>query len=67
MHYKCKKVILNHGRSFIDSSNWIENKRAAINPKNKYDNCFQYALTAALSQENIKNCLERMSNVFYKL
>ena len=52
-----------HRRSFIDSSDWRENKRAVVDPKSKYDKCFQYTLAAALSQQNIKNCPEARSNI----
>ena len=49
LYYKCHKVNLNRGGSYIDSPDWIKNKKATINPINKKDNkCFQYAVTAAL-------------------
>ena len=37
-----------------------KNKKATINPKNKDDKCFQYALTVTLNYQNIKNNLERI-------
>ena len=40
----------------------VENK-AAINPKNNYDNCFQYVLTAALNYQNIKSHPEIVPNL----
>ena len=55
LYYKCHKINLNRGRSYIDSTDWIKNKKAAINPTNKKDNkCFQYAVTVVLSNEEIK-------------
>ena len=49
------KVSLNRGRSFIDSRNWIKNKKTIINPINKKENkCFQYAVTVALNHEEIR-------------
>ena len=36
----------------------VENKKATINPKNNDDNCFQYALTAALNHQNIEKTLK---------
>ena len=55
LYYKCHKINLNRGRSYIDSTDWIINKNAAINPTNKKDNkCFQYAVTVVLSNEEIK-------------
>ena len=38
-----------------------KNKKATINPKNKEDKCFQYALTAALNYEKIKKDPQRIS------
>ena len=55
LYYKCHKINLNRGRSYIDSPNWIKNKTASINPINKKDNkCFQYVVTVALHHEEIK-------------
>ena len=43
LYCKCHKINANRGRSNIDSSDWIKNKKATINPINKKDNkCFQY-------------------------
>ena len=42
---------------------WIKKKKIAINPKNKDDKCFQYAITAALHHRAIKPQSERVSNV----
>ena len=42
----------NRGRSYINSPDWIKNKKATINPINKRDNeGFQYPVTAALNHE----------------
>ena len=47
-----------------NSPEWIKNKKAIKNPKNKkYDKCFQYVLTAALNYQNIKNNPERISKI----
>ena len=35
LYYKCHEINLNCGGSYIDSSDWIKNKKAAINPINK--------------------------------
>ena len=48
--------------SYIDSPKWLKNKKATINPKDNDNNCFQYALTAALNYKNIKNHPERISD-----
>ena len=49
------------GRSYIDSPKWL--KKALINPKNKDNECFHYALTAALNFKNIESDPERISNL----
>ena len=50
LYYKCHKVNANRFGSYIDSPNWIKNKKATINPINKKDNkCFQYTVTVALN------------------
>ena len=54
LHYKLYKISLNRGGSYIDSPEWLKKKKATVNPKNKDDKCFQYALTVALNYQNIK-------------
>ena len=39
MYYKCHKVNFRPGGSYTDSPDWI--KKAAINPKNEDDKCFE--------------------------
>ena len=64
LYYDLNKISLDRGGSHIDSPEWIKNKKATINPKNKKDNkCFQYALTVALNHEKIKDHPERMSKI----
>ena len=37
-YYKCHKINPSHVGSYIDSPDWIKNKKATINPINKKDN-----------------------------
>ena len=60
LYYDFDKINLGRGKSYIDSPKWLKNKKATINRKNSNDKCFQYALTAALNCEQIKNNLERV-------
>ena len=53
LYYHLQKVGLKRSGSYIDSPEWLKNKKATINPKNNDDNCFQYALTVALNHQNI--------------
>ena len=41
LYYKCHEINPNHGKSWIDSPDWIKNKKATINTINKKDKkCF---------------------------
>ena len=51
---KCHKINHNCSGSHVDSPDWIENEKATINPINKKDKCFQYAVTVALNHKEIK-------------
>ena len=58
-----QKEGLKRSGSYTDSPEWLKNKKATINPKNNDNNCFQYALTAALNYQNIKSNPERISKI----
>ena len=61
MYYKCHKINLKHGASYIYSPNQTKIKKAIINLNNNNDKSFQYAATAALNLENIGKKLKNMS------
>ena len=61
LYYDLNKISLSRDRSFIDSPEWLKNKKATINPKNNDDKCFQHALTVALNNEQIKKDPQRIS------
>ena len=63
LSYSFHKKSLRRGRSYIKSPEWVFNKRATINPKNKDNNCFQYSKSVALNHQNIGNHPERISNI----
>ena len=58
LYYHLRKTSLKRGWSYIDSPEWLKNKKATINPKNDENNCFQYTLTVALNYQNIKKTLK---------
>ena len=58
-----KRSLKRTGSSYIDSPECLKNKKATINPKNNDDNCFQYAIIAALNHKQIKNHLEKITNL----
>ena len=53
MYYNLKKLSLNRGESYIDSLEWLKNKKATINTKNNGNKCFQYALNVVLNYQKI--------------
>ena len=55
LYYHLQKVGLKRNGSYIDSPEWLKNKKATINPQNNDDNCLQYALTVALNHQNFEN------------
>ena len=62
LSYHLHKTSLKRGKWYIKSPEWVINKTATINPKNK-DKCFQYSITVALNHPNIENHPERISNI----
>ena len=63
LYYDFNKISLNRGGSYIDSPQWLKNKKSTINPKNNDHKCFQYTLTLALNLDQriskIKPFIER--------
>ena len=45
LYYHLQKVSLKRSGSYIDSPEWLKNKKATTNPQNNDNNCFKYALT----------------------
>ena len=62
-YYKLHKISTNRsGGSYVDSRDWIKNKKATINPKNtNYDKCMKYAISTALNYQQIDDHPERIS------
>ena len=54
----------NRGRSYVDSPDWIKNKKATKNPINKKDNkYFQIHVTVALNHEETKKDPQRIMKI----
>ena len=54
LDYRLHKISLKRGKSYIESPEWLRNKRATINLQNNDDKYFQYALTVELYHQNIR-------------
>ena len=63
LYYDLNKISISKGGSYIDSPEWLKNKKSTINPKNNDYKCFQYAITLALNLDKIKNHPERISKI----
>ena len=63
LYYKCHKINQNHGGSYINSPDWIKNKKPTVNSINKKDKCFQYAVTVRLNHEKIGKHAERITKM----
>ena len=49
--------------TFIDTPEWINNKKCTINPQNKDNKCFQYSITLSLFYRESNCHPERISNI----
>ena len=65
LSYHIHKTSLKRGNSNIKTPEWILNKKATINPKNKQGNneCFEYSIIVALHHQDFKNHPEIISNM----
>ena len=57
------KLILTRGGSYIKLPEWIAKKKAVINPQNTDEECFKWAVIAALHHEEIGKNPHRISNL----
>ena len=63
LYYDLNKISLSIDGSYVDSSEWLKNKKATINLKNNSHKCVQYVLTVALNYEQIKKDPQRISKI----
>ena len=54
---------LTGGSSYLPLPDWIEKKKAIINPQNNDEECFKWAVIAALEWTEINSHPERVSNL----
>ena len=55
------RLMLTRGSSYTELSEWLKSKKAVINPQNKDEERFKWAVTEALHHEEIKHHPERIS------
>ena len=54
LYYDFNEINIYRGGSYIDSPQWLKNKKSTINLINNDYKCFQYAVTLALNLDNIR-------------
>ena len=59
--YSFIKIIIKS--TFVESPDWIKNKKCTINPQNKDNKCLKYSLRISLYNKEIKNNPERISKI----
>ena len=62
LNYIFHKIDLKRCGSYIETPEWINNKKATTNFKNEDYKCFQYPVTIALSYDDMKNP-QRLSTI----
>ena len=66
MDYKLHRVRLRRGGSYIKSPEWLANKKATINPKNKNDN--EWLWWSTISALNYNEIMKKeFENIFKKI
>ena len=63
LYYDFSKISINRGGSYIDSPQWLKNKKSTINPINDDYKCFQYSATLALNIDKIGKNPQRISKI----
>ena len=54
---------INDDSTFIETPDWIKNKKCSINPQNKDNKCFQYSVTLSLYHKQIRRNIFRVSKI----
>ena len=57
------RLVLTRGRSYTELPKWLKSKKPVINPQNKDEECFKWAVIGALHHEEIKKDQKRISRL----
>ena len=63
MDINLRQLNLTRGSSYLPLPDWLASKKVIINPKNADQECFKWAVIAALQFQNIESHPERISNL----
>ena len=61
MYINFHRLALTRGGCYIELPEWLKNKKAVINPQNNDEECFKWAVIAALHHKDIKRHPERIT------
>ena len=61
LYINFQRLALTRGCSYTELLEWLKSKKAVINPQNKDEECFKWAVIEALHHEEIKHHPERIS------
>ena len=61
LYINFQRLTLTRGGSYTDLSKWLKGRKVVINPQNKDEECFKWALIEALHDEDIKHHPGRIS------
>ena len=63
LYIKFHRLALTRGSSYIELPKWLKSKKAVINRQNKDEECFKWAVIAALHHEEIKKDQQHISRL----
>ena len=61
LHINFHRLVFTRGSSYNALPEWLKSKKVVINPQNKDEECFKWAVIEALHHKDIKHHPERIS------
>ena len=65
LHIKFQELELVQSSFYTEVAEWIAKKKEVISPNNNNEQCFKWAVIAALHHEDLKHHLKRISLLQY--
>ena len=65
LHIKFQESELVQSSFYIEVAEWIAKKKEVISPNNNNEQCFKWAVIAALHHEDLKHYLKKISLLQY--
>ena len=61
LYINLHRLVLTRGSSYTELPQWLKSKKTVINPQNKDEECFKWAVIGAFHHEDIKHHPDRIS------